>query len=504
LGMSSLGFQKLWGLFAAHPDFSCERVFLEEEGGAGELLRSLETHTPLREFDLVAFSLSFEHDYLNMVRMLRLGGIPPLRSERTHSQPLVLAGGVAPSCNPEPLAPIADLVVLGEGEGVPEELAAALQEGDLRRTGEKPSLRLAMVPGFYLPAGYLCEYDRDGVLRRLEPKGGFPPLLSRRYLSDLDASPTRSLVLTDRAELAHLFLLEAGRGGEAGLPPAPLRHRSTASLLEEVRLGLRFRHRVGLVGEASSLHPDLLPLAEQVRAGGGALSLTHLPLSVLTEDLVARLGEGALEGASLPVGGATERLRRLAGAGVSDEAVEEAVEVLLRGGVTEIRMSFLIGLPTEDREEVDGIHQLVRALKRRMARARRAGGPQAALTLEIRTFVPRPSGPLAREAFEELESLKGKLRHLKALLGREQWVRASFDLPKWAYIQCLLARGDRRVGELLVEVDRLGGDWRAACARKNLNPDYYVSRRWEEGDLLPWAHVAAEPSPISLAGSPLP
>ncbi len=493
VGMSNLGFQKVLALFRAQKGVSCERVFLPE-GGVGPI-RSFETNSPLKQFHLLAFSVSFEMDYLNVVRILDLAGIPPRRGDRTPGHPLVLAGGICPTSNPEPLSPVADLIALGEAEELLPEFLEGLRELDLVRARWQALREFARLPGIYVPGGYACE-EGVGEACRLEPLPGYPARVIRRFLAELDRSPTHSVVLTDLTEFGGMFLIEVGRGCPigcrfclAGHTYRPFRQRSLESLLSDAGLGLRFRRKIGLMGSALSEHPHLSDLCREIISLGGLLSLSSMRATAIDWNILESLKASGSRVVTLAVEAATERLRRTIGKPLSDERLFGALEDVLRAGIPNLKLYFMVGLPGESEEDVDAIVSLAKRVKHLMLKVCRDKSRLGLLTLSLSPFVPKPFTPFEREPMNGLDVLRAKLRRITAGLRRESNIRVNHEVPKWSLIQGILSRGDRRVGEVLLEAYRLGGDWRRAMALKNLNPDHYALRLRGPEERLPWAHV---------------
>jgi len=468
VGMSSLGFQAVYHLLNTERDVVCERAFipdredLEDLHRTGEELVSYESQTPLGRFDVIAFSVSYELDYVHVARALRLAKVSPLAADRGRAEPLVIAGGAAVSINPEPLADLVDAVVLGEAEeAVAEAVSAVLRSGG-DRAGSLDAL--ASVGGVYVP-------ERAAA----PPK----PRAVRRYIEDLDAWPTHSRLLTREAELGDLFLVEVSRGCARRcrfcVTPAcywPPRWRSAESVLGAARAGLEHRDAIGLVGAAVSDHPEVDDIARGVVALGARLSVSSLRADSVSDVLLDALARGGARAITIAPEAGTERLRRAIGKPIRDEALADVLARAVRAGLREAKLYFMVGLPGEQEEDVEAIPALVRRLVRG-AGLRRA-------TVAAGAFVPKPETPFEGEAMLPARELSRRLRAVRDALRAEPRVRLALESANWSVIEGVLSRGDRRLGRVIVRAEELGGNlagWRAALAEAGLDLTMLIGPR---------------------------
>jgi radical SAM superfamily enzyme YgiQ (UPF0313 family) len=501
VGMSNLGFQTIYWHLNQMPGVVCERAFLPDPGDVEELQRaetapfSLESLRPLGDFDLIGFSITYEGDYINALRLLALAGIPLRATERGPHDPVVLMGGVCAFSNPEPLAPFMDLVVVGEGEELVHELIAAWGEG--RQDRETFLDRAAAIPGVYVPARYEISYHADGTITALVPRDGLPAVVTKRRLGDVNRFETMSLVKTPLAEYGHMALLEVGKGCGRGCRFClegqvyrPVRHRSVAALGETITALAKdpANRRLGLVGACVSDYPwlgDLLPVIE---GSGLELSISSLRADSLTPELVAALARGGHRTLTVAPEAGTERLRRAIRKAISDEQLYAACELVRRHGIPNLKTYFMIGQPTETLEDVEAIPDLTRRLLERLRVSDPAGHPFGRLTLSISSFVPKPWTPFQWASFDPVESLQHKLDIIKRGVRRFPNVRVLHENPREAALQALLARGDRRVGDFLERAAQLDGDWRRALREWDGDAVFYTTRERTLGERLPWDH----------------
>jgi radical SAM superfamily enzyme YgiQ (UPF0313 family) len=527
VGMSNLGFQTIYRHLNALPDVVCERVFLPDPADVAELLRtrtppfSLESQRPLGDFHLVGFSVTYEGDYVNVLRLLDLGGIPARSKDRRPEDPLVLMGGVCAFSNPEPVAPFMDFIVVGEGEELVGELIAAYRE----RYRDRASFLdlLTALPGVYVPERYDVRYAADGRLADVVPDSGVPPVVVKRRLRDVDAFRTIAAVKTSNAEYGHMALLEVGKGCGRGCRFClegqvyrPVRHRSVKALRETIeQLARDGEKRIGLVGACVSDYPWIGELLKVVEDNGMELSISSLRADSLTEDLAASLARGGHRTLTIAPEAGTERLRRAIRKAITDEQILGACDLVRAQGIPNLKTYFMIGQPTETDEDVAAIPALARRMLERLRVLDPRGRPFGRLTLSISSFVPKPWTPFQWAPFAGAGALAAKLETIKRGVGGLATVRVLHENPREAALQALLARGDRRVGDFLEAAARAGGDWRRALREWDGDLDFYTRRR-DLDERLPWDHFdvgvkkaglareweraqAAEPVPVGAA-----
>jgi radical SAM superfamily enzyme YgiQ (UPF0313 family) len=501
VGMSNLGLQTIYWHFNQLPDVVCERVFMPDPADLDELRRtqgrpfSLESQRPLADFHLIGFSITYEGDYINALRLLALSGIPLRAAERRPHDPLVMMGGVCAFSNPEPIAPFMDFIVVGEGEELVGELIAAYREGDPAR--EAFLDRVVSVPGVYVPERYAITYHPQGTVAEVRAGAGAPTTVVKRRLREVDRFETLSLVKTPLAEYGHMALLEVGKGCGRGCRFClegqiyrPVRHRSVQALAESVgRLAADpANRRIGLVGACVSDYPWIGELLEVVQANQLELSISSLRADSLTPELVAALARGGHRTVTVAPEAGTERLRRVIRKAISDAQLFAACEVIRGHGIPNLKTYFMIGLPSETAQDVEAIAGLAERMLDRLRVLDSTGRPFGRLTLSISSFVPKPWTPFQWAPFDGVESLQQKLEAIKRGVRRLPNVRVLHENPREAALQALLARGDRRVADLLEQAARLDGDWRRALREWDGDAGFYTTRERSCDERLPWDH----------------
>jgi radical SAM family uncharacterized protein len=499
VGMSNLGFQTIYRHLNLLPDVVCERVFLPDPADVDELRRtrsvplSLESQRPLTDFHMVGFSVTYEGDYVNVLRLLDLAGIPLRAADRRDHDPLVLMGGVCAFSNPEPIAPFMDFVVVGEAEELVGELIGAYREQ--YRDREAFLGLLTRLNGVYVPARYAPSYAADGALLDVVATDA-PAVVTKRRLGSVDAFRTIAAVKTPNAEYGHMALLEVGKGCGRGCRFClegqvyrPVRHRSVDALRTTVeQLARDGEKRIGLVGACVSDYPWIGELLKLVESNGMELSISSLRADSLTEDLASALARGGHRTLTIAPEAGTERLRRVIRKAITDEQILDACSLVRAQGIPNLKTYFMIGQPTETAEDVEAIVDLARRMLERLRVLDAKGHPFGRLTLSISSFVPKPWTPFQWASFDGAESLSRKLETIKKGVRSFSNVRVLHENPREAALQALLARGDRRVGDFIEQAARLDGDWRRALREWEGDPEFYTTRPRATDERMPWDH----------------
>ena len=508
VGMGNLGFHAVYEIFDQHPDSVCERAFLPDEDeapliGRGDL-RSLESQTRVQDFDIIAFSVSFETDYWHVVRLLDLIGLPATSRERDGRAPLVIAGGPAVFLNPEPLADFIDLFLIGEAEEMLPEFLSLVSELGAANTGIRPLLHAAAarVAGAYVPELYRPIYD-GAVQVGLDYDGPGEARVERRLIWDLNKFQTTTRVLSNEAVFGDMMLVEASRGCQwgcrfcaAGYMYRPIRTRGVDALETTVRSGLTQRGTIGLIGAEMASVPGVEALSEIAMAAGGRLSPSSLKADCVTPRLAAALARGRNRSATVAPEAGSERMRRVINKNLSEADILRAADLLVGEGVRDLKLYFMVGLPSEESADVDAIADLTAKVRARLGDTERARRRVANITVSVNPFVPKPWTPFQWDAMESIPSLKAKFGQLRRRLGKLPNVHLDTESPRAGYFQTLLSRGDRRLGGFLVAVHECDGDWWRAIRqwqRQGIegapHPDAYVHRTYDEDERLPWDFI---------------
>ncbi len=501
LGMANLGLHAVYRLLNDHPRTACERAFLPD--GPGEAPRTVESGRPLADHDVIAFSLSFEDDYLHVLEILDRAAVPLRAAARDGRHPLVVAGGIAMQINPEPVAPFLDAVLIGEGEELCGPFLDALVESGGRGDDRDALLaRLATLPGGYVPGLYDVEYaatDAPGGawVKRFEPRAGAPARVRRVYVNDLRTVATSRVVDSPDAQFGDLYLTEVARGClwgcrfcAAGFVQRPYREVDLEVLRREARKGIAQGLRIGLVGPDTSDYTGLDALTCTIGAEGGTFSPSSLRVDAITPELARRLAAGGERSVTIAPEAGTERLRRVINKDFPDDLVVQAAEHALSQGMQHVKMYFMCGLPTETDEDVLGMARLaIRIREEVMLPHARRSGRMGRIALSVNPFIPKPWTPFQWVGMADRRCVEAKRR----LLERELQPRGiTVDLlsPREAALQSLFSRGDRRCADLLELAHReTGGDLRAALKLWPHDPAFFASREIGLDEVLPWDFV---------------
>jgi radical SAM superfamily enzyme YgiQ (UPF0313 family) len=484
LGMSNLGFQIIYREINSRADTSCERAFLPAAEEIKEYLRTgtplmtVENQRPLNEFQLIGFAVSFELDYFNILEILRMGRVPLCCFERGESDPIVIAGGPCATFNPEPLVPFIDVFVIGEGEETMHDLLDAYHAGAMVSCSREQVLqKLATVPGLYVP-----KFHQKG-----QP-------VARRWVKQLDRFSGETAIVANDTEFDNMYLIEVARGcGRhcrfcmAGYCFRPPRSRSLDSIRTGIENATIHKKRVGLVGAAVSDFPDMDMLCAMLANTSTATSVASLRADSTTEQLVAILAKSGHRTITLAPEAGSQRLRRIINKGITEDDLLRTVAMALRAGIPNVKLYIMIGLPGETEEDIDSIRLLALTVLQCMQDNGKAG----TLSLSINPFVPKPFTPFQWVPMFNQSILSKRLRYLEKSLKSEQRIRIQAESLREAYLQAILARGDQKIGQVLLQAHRLGGrkNWKQALKLCEVDESDYLFRLREKDEYFPWENI---------------
>ena len=500
VGMSNLGLHIIYDLLNKRRDTACERFFLPERQRIARYektrtpLMSIENQLPLYEFPLIGFAVSFEMDYFNVLKVLELGKIRLRAAERTEQDPIVIAGGPCATFNPEPLSLVIDAFIIGEGEVImPAFMDAYARARAAGVSRAELLLALAAVPGVYVPSLYEHRYDAAGRLAAVEPLPGAPERVCRQWVKDLDAWPAHTVVVTDDTEF-NLYLVETARGcGRhcrfcmAGYCFRVPRNRSLALIEREVREALPFGKRIGLMGAAISDYPEIDALCRNILGEGLSMSVASFRADSVTEELVASLAESGLKTLTMAPEAGSKRMRAVINKGIEEEHLFHAMDLGLAAGIPNYRLYLMIGLPFETAEDIEAIIDLAGRLKDYMEER----GAKGTLTLSINPFIPKPFTPFQWSPMCEKKTVERSLKRIEQALRRRKHIHIIAESPREAYVQGVLARGDRRVAAALLRAHEMGDSkaFRRAMREAQLDPAFYLYRERSPEELFPWERL---------------
>ncbi len=519
VGMSHLGIGILYEVLNSMEGVYAQRAFcpwvdmIREMREAEQVLCSLETQMPLREFDMVGFNLSYEMCYSNVLAMLDLAGIPLLANRRTENDPIVLGGGAC-TVNPEPLADFFDLFVIGEGEEVTVELCKLYRQhkqGGMNR--EVFLAAAARIEGVYVPSLYEVEYNSDGTVASIHANEGAPQKIRRRFVTDFENAPTLTRPVLPYINTVHdRCVLEIMRGCpngcrfcQAGYYTRPLRERSAEKVMSHAQtvIDATGYEEISLCSLSSGDHSEVIPLidglVERFREKKVSVSLPSLRANNF--HFAKQLTQVRKTGFTFAPEAGTQRLRDVINKNVTQEEILETVHRAFGSGASTIKLYFMIGLPTETMEDLDGIAELVRAIREvfyTIPKQQRGGS--LSITVSASCFVPKPSTPFQWEAQDDMETLRKKQFYLKDRL-KQKGVRFNYHDAQTSFLEAVFARGDRRLGQVLQAAYQNGAlfdAWQEHFSFQHyedafricgIDPTFYANRKRDTTEVLPYAHI---------------
>lgn len=489
--MANLGFQTACHFFNALDNCVCERAFLPETSDIEEFARtntplfSYESQTPLKEFDLVAFSIPFEQDYLNIPEILRMSGIA--LEGNGAGRPVLMAGGAAVSLNPEPLAGLFDAFFIGEAEGAVKALVDCLWASKERGVDKKDTLlALDELEYVYVPTLYEFSFEGADITSARPVKGAKPKAKARKNMS-LDEYPLPSSFITaPEAEFSGAHLVEIERGCPrgcrfcaAGFLYLPPRWRDINEVKASVIEGIERVGKVGLVGAAVSEYPHLKDVLDCGILAQGSMTLSSLRLDMLDAALLDTLKAAGYSTITVAPEAGSERMRRVINKGQTQAQILEALRLITEAGFTKLKLYFMIGLPTETDGDVEAIAQLAADARRIMKKG--------ALTLSVNSFIPKPFTPFQWHGFEDIDCLKRRFAMIKDGLKKERGITVNVMPTNEAFVQAYLARADRRAGVFIKQSAQHG---LKATVRRHIElMRAAVSPSRQRDALLPWEFI---------------
>jgi radical SAM superfamily enzyme YgiQ (UPF0313 family) len=499
VGMSNLGFQTVYRLFNELEHVVCERVFLPgrqelaAQLASGKPLRTLESDTPVRDFDVLAFSVSFEWDYTNVVSMLRLAGVPARAEARTMHDPLVVIGGAVTFVNPEPLALFADVIAAGEGEVLVPSLMQSIDEA-----GDRDDLlrRLAAERGFYIPSFYAVRYAGDGTIAGFEPLAGTgaPAVVKKAAVKSTERlDPPATSIFTPDTEFGSRFLIEVVRGCAnlcrfcwAGYNYLPVRAFSADRILQLAEQARPHATRAGLVSIALCDHPEIERILSGLLALGYSISPASLRLDDLTEPIVRMLHQSGERSITIAPETGSDRLRRVINKTVTNAEILEKADLIFASGMENLKLYYMIGLPTETEDDLVAIRDLSTELQRILLKHARPKGRIGRIVASVNPLIPKPGTAYQWLPMEDPAITDRKGKRLRSMVADLDNVYFNIKSERHSYYQALLSLGDRRVAPAIEAAQRNGGNWRAAVAEAGVDADFYIFRDRSADTVLPW------------------
>ena len=515
IGMSHLGLKILYNIINSEPGLAAERAFAPDEDFAAALRRegvplmSLETKTPLAEFDIVGFTIPYELSYTNMLWILDLARIPMRAADREDSHPLVIGGG-AGVYNPEPIAEFFDLFVLGDGERVVIEI---MRETTAAKGAAREDLlkRLARIPGVYVPSFFDASYHPGGEFKGMAPKFSGYDSVKRVFLPALDDSPYPfEMVVPFGSPTQDRLNVEIDRGCtqgcrfcQAGTTYRPVRERTPGQVLEIMEKALERTGYEGIsvtslsAGDYSRIGQLLRLLMDRYSDDRISLSLPSLRSGTVTGEIIEQVSRGGRSGFTITAEAGSGRLREVINKKVTDQEIMDVASRLLAAGWRSLKLYFMIGLPTETDDDIDSIYYLCSKLANLKHGARRF----ANISVSVSNFVPKAHTAFQWFGQNSIEQLEAKKERLFSMIRKNRRLRLKWHDPRMSHMEAVFSRGDRRLADVIESAYRMGsrmdswterfdfGRWARAFEENGLDSAFYANRRLDTKAPLPWDHI---------------
>ncbi len=519
VGMSHLGSHILYGAINQQADIYCERLYAPWVDMEALMARydvplfSIETQTPLREFDVIGFTLQYELSYSNILHMLRLGGIAPAKASRTAADPLIIAGGPC-AYNPEPLADIVDVFLIGEGEVLLLDFLNYIKDNRARLSRDELLIGAAQIPGVYVPELYRVSYAADGTIAAFEPLDPRAPRkIVKQIVRDLNTSyyPHKMLVpfgssVHNRAVVEVFRGCTAGcRFCQAGMIYRPVREKSVETIVETTAqiLAETGFEEVALSSLSTLDHSGIERIIEQIMARHQAdrvgVSLPSLRLDSLSVKVLSDIQKVRKTGLTFAPEAGTQRLRDVINKGVSESDIYQTLEKVFALGWQRVKLYFMMGLPTETDQDIAGIVDIARQIKQIYQR-QRTTKKALSLTVSTSVFVPKGFTPFQWYGQEGIATIQQKQAYLRDALKKLK-VTYNYHDVYTSRIEAVFARGDRRLGQVLLAAEANGckfdgweeffdyQKWQQAITEAGLTIDFYANRERSADEILPWQHI---------------
>ena len=522
VGMSHLGMKILYHLLNERKDTYCERVFtpwvdLEEKMRENNIpLYALESQEPIKDFDFIGFTLQYEMSYSNILNMLNLAGVPLLASERNENHPIVCVGGPC-AYNMEPLADFVDFAMLGEGEEIINEVMDAYARNKAKGASKLEFLEeIAGIEGIYVPQFYNVEYNEDGTVAAINPVSDkYPKMIKKRIIKDMNTVYFPDKIVVPFTGIVHdRIMLEIFRGCtrgcrfcQAGFIYRPVREKKPERLLElaDKLVESTGYEEISLTSLSTSDYSGIQALTggliDKMESKKVNLSLPSLRIDSFSLDLMEKAQKVRKSGLTFAPEAGTQRLRDVINKGVTEEDLINSCTLAFNGGWSGVKLYFMLGLPTEDFDDISGISELgSKVIETYMKVPKDRRGKGLNITISTSSFVPKPFTPFQWEPQDSMDTLRQKQRFLKDKI-RSRFISYNWHDPETSFLEAVFARGDRRLGKVIAKAVEKGckfdgwgehfrfNAWLDAFKECGISPEFYANRERSMDEIMPWDHI---------------
>ncbi|MBI5417135.1 radical SAM protein [Candidatus Poribacteria bacterium] len=486
IGMSNIGFQHIYALINSHPEFYADRAFLTKESQ----LLTLESEKPLKYFEIIFFSISYEMDYLNLVKILIQAGIPPECKDREHGYPLIVIGGACTFFNPEPIADFADFFVIGEAENALQEVLDKYVSAEYENKNAYLHA-IVNIPGIYIPQFYHFNFNQEGKIKNITHEDFAPAKVIRQHVKCLSLYPAYSHIISPDTEFKNMLLCEISRGCAMQCKfcmvksvYGNLRHQDKNIILKIAKKYRTYTDKIGLVAPTVTTYPDLIELCDNLLLMDYKISFSSLRMEHLNSEIIDILIKSGQKTITIAPEAGSDKLRKYIGKNITLEIILKTVGMIAKSKILNLKIYLMIGLPEETMEDIDAMKDLVENIRDCYIENSSAKGEIGKLIISINPFIPKPFTQFQHCLLEDIIKLKEKYKYLQKKIRPLANTELNFENLNYCELHAFLSQGDRRFSEVLLKIEQ-GMSWKKALSYSNIS-DKTIYHTKDKHDILTW------------------